>query len=411
VSAPSLAEDFDPLAPDAAARLNDWFSRGRSETPIFFSEQLGAWVVSRHQDAHEVLTNGEVYSATVSTSPLMPFSTEAMAVLVEGGWKHRSVFSTDAPDHTRFRSLVSRVFTPKRVAKFESFIREQAELAADRLEATGRADVIATVCYPVPGLTILELLGFGGDYLEQIKDGALARILLSTGRLDVDEQVRAAHGLVDSWNFASGLVRSRLDEPRDDLISDLLAVRGGDDSVLTLDEATSMLLTFFSAGHETSTHMLANALLHLLSDRQQWEPLCRQPDLAANAIEETLRYDPPIYSWRRKTRVDTTLAGVNIPAGQIVLVWLGSANRDENLFDGAEDFDLKRADARQHFAFSKGAHYCIGAPLARLEGVVTLEVLSRRFPDLRLVEGAREYIPSGVFHGMTELWVQTSGTE
>jgi cytochrome P450 len=332
-----------------------------------------------------------------------------MAVLVAGGWKHRSVFSSDAPDHTKYRSLIQRVFTPKRVAAFEPFVAEMVEQACDRMEAGDPVDVVAELCYPVPGLTILELLGFPHSYLAEMKEGATARIRFGGGGLSVEEQVATAQRLVESWHFAFDLVTARLAEPRDDLMSDLLAVRGGDDSVLSLDELTSMLLTFFSAGHETSTYMITNALLHLLADRSAWAALGDDPTLAANAVEESLRFDAPLFAWRRLTTVDTSLAGVAIPAGQVVYAALGSANRDPGLFPEPDRFDIHRESARNHFAFSKGIHYCVGAPLARLEGRVALEGLARRFPGLALAGGQiLDYLPSALFHGPQELWVHTN---
>ncbi|HEY1651513.1 MAG TPA: cytochrome P450 [Acidimicrobiales bacterium] len=403
-----MSTGYDPLTDDGSGMLYSWFTRARAEEPVFYSSVLGYWVATRHEDVHEVLTTPDVYSATVATTPVRPICDEALAILVGGGWRHRSVFSTDAPDHTRFRALIQRVFTPKRVAGFEPFIRQQVEAACDRMEGVDPVDVIAELCYPVPGLAILELLGFPHSYLAEMKVGATARIQLATGRLSVDEQVATAHLLVESWRFAGDLVASRVDDRRGDLMSDLLAVRDGNDAVLTLDQLTSMLLTFFSAGHETSTYMLANALLHLLADRPAWAAVGADPALAADAVEETLRFDTPIYAWRRLTLTDTTLGGVAIPAGEIVLAALGSANRDPDLFPDPDRFDVHRVGARQHFAFSKGIHYCIGAPLARLEGRIALEGLSRRFPDLALADGKpRPYLPSAVMHGPQELWVTT----
>jgi hypothetical protein len=231
------------------------------------------------------------------------------------------------------------------------------------------------------------------------------------GRLGRDEQIAEAHRLVESWHFARDIVSSRMAEPRHDLISELLAVRAGDDDVMTLDELTSMLLTFFNAGHHTSIYMLANALLHLLSDRASWEALCRDPGLIPNAVEEALRFDAPIYAWRRKALVDTELRGVRIPAGDIVLVLLGSSNRDASMFPDPDRFDVHRDGARNHFAFSKGIHYCVGAPLARLEGKVVLEELTAGFPDLRLAaDMTTPYLPNALFHGLRELWVETKAS-
>lgn len=403
----SFSPNFDPAAADAPATVYDWFAWSRRELPVFRSDVLDAWVVTRHDDVEQLLTDTASFSATVGTAPFKQPCAEALAVLVAGGWKHRSPFSSDAPDHTRFRSLISKVFTPKRIAPFEAFIADEVEAACDRMEGRDPVDVVAELCYPVPGLTILRLLGFPRDYLATMKEGSVARLRLAGGGLPDAEQVAAAHQLVDSWHFAANLVQTRLTEPGDDLLSDILAVRNGDDAVISLDELTSMLLTFFNAGHETTTFLLTNALLHLLSDRTTWAALLADPGLAANAIDETLRIDPPVYTWRRLTKVDTTVGGVEIPAGQIVFAALGSGSRDATVFPEPDRFDIHRKDARNHFAFGKGAHYCLGSPLARMEGRIALEGLTRRFPGLRLEDVPLNYLPSPAFHSPQELWVRT----
>lgn len=181
--------------------------------------------------------------------------------------------------------------------------------------------------------------------------------------------------------------------------------------MLSLDEIASVLFAFFTAGHETTSSLLGNAARQLLTHRDAWEALCANPELAANAVEETLRFDSSVISWRRRARRDVEVAGVTIPAGAQVLLLIGSANHDEAVFENPETFDLHRADARQHLAFGHGIHHCLGAALARLEARVTLQALAQRLPTLRLAEPRRfDVLRNTTFRGPLELHVEWDPT-
>ena len=196
-------------------------------------------------------------------------------------------------------------------------------------------------------------------------------------------------------------------EPGDDLPSDMLAARAADESALTLEDINNVVFGLLLAGHETTTNASANAILTLLQEEGAWAALVEDPARIPAAIEEVLRFRPSVVAWRRLARKDVEVAGVTIPAGDRVLCFLASANRDEEKFDDSETFDIERKDARAHVAFGFGNHFCLGAPLARFELQVILEELTMRLPGLRLAAGqSLEMIETVQFRGPKALWAE-----
>ncbi|HLB04085.1 MAG TPA: cytochrome P450 [Gaiellaceae bacterium] len=331
----------------------------------------------------------------------MPLSEEAQRILAEGGWRQRPALgNNDPPDHARFRTNVQRAFTPRRVGSLEPFIRTTVSAAVDRFEPLGQADLMAELVYDLPALVILELLGIPDDGVPIVREAGANRVLFVWGRPTPAEQERLAAAMVRFWLYLRGLVDERIAEPHDDLTSDLLHVRDGDDAVLSLDEIASVLFAFLTAGHETTSSLLGNALRQLLARPETWVELRRDPKLIPGAVEETLRYDSSVVAWRRRTKRSVEIEGVTIPEGAQLLLLLGSANRDEAAFEDPDRFDIHRANATAHLSFGHGIHFCLGAALARLEARVALKVLCRRLPRLRLVpDRPVRFLPNTSFRG------------
>jgi len=203
------------------------------------------------------------------------------------------------------------------------------------------------------------------------------------------------------------LVASRAGRPRDDFTSDLLLARDGDLSALSHQEVTQIVYELLFAGHETTTGLIGNALRQLLTHRDAWRQICGDPSLIPNAVEEVLRFDSSVIAWRRWTTPAVEISGVPVPADANLLLLLGSANRDPAVFADPERFDIHRPNAREHLSLGHGAHYCLGAPLARLEARVVLEELSARLPRLRLVPGQTlRFQPNTTFRGPLALLVE-----
>ena len=269
----------------------------------------------------------------------------------------------------------------------EPLVRKLTVRFVEERLSSGRADLVRDLAWDLPARVIFQVFGVPDEDMARVKAGAESWLLLMRGRPTADAQIRLAQGLAAFWRYAETLVASRAEHPCDDLTSDLLLARDGDVPALTHQEVTQFLHGLLFAGHETTTGLIGNAMRRLLSERHAWEELCGDPSRIPNAIEEVLRFDSSVIAWRRQTTQAVEIGGVPVPAHANLLLLLGSANRDPDVFEDPDRFDIHRWNAKEHLSFGQGAHYCLGAPLARLEARVVLEELSARLPSLRLVPG------------------------
>ncbi len=378
-------ESFDPFAESYLANPYEFFKEAREVTPVFYSTKLNYWVVTRYRDIRQILENPMVFSASNTLSLLKQPCVAAEQILTSYNFRPRpTLVNIDPPAHTRVRRLANIAFKPRRLAAMEPFIRGLAVRFIDQLVARGKADLIHDLAWELPALVIFKILGVPDEDVPRVKAGAQSRILFMFGNPSESEQCALARGMGVFWHYAEELVASRAQEPREDFTSDLVTARDGDLPALTRSEVTAIIFTLLIAGHETTTNLLGNAFFRLLSDRPQWESLCLDPSLIPNAIEEVLRMDSSIITWRRKTTREVEIGGVPVPADADLLLLLGSANRDPAVFADPERFDVRRSNAREHISFGHGAHFCLGAPLARLEARLVLEEFTARLPGLRL---------------------------
>ncbi|MCY3833345.1 MAG: cytochrome P450 [Chloroflexi bacterium] len=400
----NLTHSFDPLD------LSDPFPRlaqARREQPVFYSPAIDYWIVTRYDDIKTIFRDHDTYTAANTISPIVPFSATVKQLLAEGGYSPEPVLSNNVPPgHTRIRTLVNRLFTPRRMKSFAPAIRAIADGGVQRLIGRAPLDIVAELTYAYPAHVLLHVLGVPDADVPQVKAWAGNRIQLYYGRPTADEQIALTKNLVPFWRYVVDLVAEKVLRPQDDLTSDLIRLRAGDDSVLSLNEIASCMITLLVAGHETTTAQINNALLHLLSQREHWVALCRAPESIPTMLEEMMRYDPSVCAWRRLAVSTSTIAGVEIPAGANLLLMLHSANRDADVFPEPDLVFANRDNLKDHLAFGYGIHYCVGAPLARLEMRILLETLTRLLPDLRLLpDQAIEYSRNISFRGPTSLYV------
>lgn len=311
----------------------------------------------------------------------------------------------DPPDHTRLRKLVSKAFVPKVVKALEPDIVALVDGLLDEVATEGAFEVIEDLAYPLPVAVICRLLGVP---LED--EPAFSRAsALSAQSLDpfVSVTGQAAQGVEDRleaglWlrDYLRGLVAERRAAPRDDLISGMIAAEEAGDQ-LTEDEIVATCHLLLVAGHETTVNLIANAILAMLRAPGQWAALAYDPGRVAAVAEETLRYDPPVQLVGRIAAEDMTVGEVPIPKGDNILLLTAAAHRDATAFDRADDFDPDRPQIR-HLGFGKGPHFCLGAPLARLEAAVALTAVTRRFPAAELA-GEPVYKPNVTLRGMESL--------
>jgi cytochrome P450 len=294
-----------------------------------------------------------------------------------------SMLVVDPPDHTRFRRLVSRSFTPRATAAFEPVVQRTADALLDTLELrSGTVDLVEAYAAQLPVLVIAELLGVPVERREDfLRWGAAAAATLDPG-LPFGRYVAAERALRAMHAFLREHFERLRREPADDLVSRLVGLP--DDEALTERELHATVMLLLGAGFETTVNLLGNGVVLLDGHRDQRDALIAEPAGWDGAVEEVLRYDSPVQITGRAAKADAVVAGREVPAGTRVTVLLGAANRDPDVFADPGRFDVTRANARDHLAFSAGIHYCVGAGLARLEGVVGLRSLAERFPGLRV---------------------------
>jgi len=386
---------FNPLLPEFHANPYPFYKRLREKEPIHQSP-MGFWVLTRYEDCVAVLRDQRFGREE--------FQQMLTAVYGDGTEMPRSMLFRDPPDHTRLRALVSKAFTPRMIETMREHIQEIVDRLLDRVQDAGRMDVIEDLAYPLPVTVICEMLGVPVDDHASIRGWSadIARSLDAIG-LPSDEGIveRGRKSRRALGDYFRRLVPERRARPQDDLLSGLLAAEEQGDK-LTQDEVIAMCLLLFIAGHETTVNLIGNGTLALLRHPDQLTKLRAEPALIGNAVEELLRYDSPVQRTARITTTEVELAGQPLPKGAMVITALGAANRDPAQFADPDRLDVTRKDPR-HISFGFGIHFCLGAPLARVEGQLALGTLLRRAPDLALAEVNPEWRESSVLRGLKRL--------
>lgn len=374
--------DFKPYyRPELHAALETQ----RRREPVFWCEEIGYWVLTRHADVYAVLHDGLRYSSQNTTRPVTPMHPDAIRILQEGGYASTGSHSSlDGETHKRIRAVTSQVLNLREFMSLEGHIRRLVDEALDRIDGRQDVDLLRDLNYELPAQVVFKLLGIPDSDIPDVKKWAGTRSVIDFSPSTYEQQVEGARNLAAYWQYCKAMVQDRLKHPRDDFTSRILAIRNGDDAVMTLDEATTHTFGVAFAGHETTTNQLTNTFRTLLEHRDQWERLCADPSLAANTVEEGMRYAGAVIGWRRIALQDVTIRGVTIPKGAPVMLSFASANRDEEVFEDPHRFDIGRKNARKQLTFGNGVHFCLGAPLARLEMKIVFERMAHRYPKLRL---------------------------
>jgi hypothetical protein len=376
-------ESFDPLSPEFLA--DPFAVMAKVETPVFFAPSIGYYVVTRYTDVEEVFKHPAIYSAAAAQAPLVPLAPEAQQILLAGGHRPQpSMASLDEPAHARLRKPAARAFSMKRVTAMIPAIEAAAAQLLDAVRGEPEFDLVAALAFPLPANIVFSLMGVPEQEYGQLKQWCGYRAALSWGRPAPEDQVEIATSMAAYRRYMRSLVDLKVATPGDDLATDLIAIHDEAPDRLTLDECASILFSLSFAGHETTTGLISNTVRRLLEDPACWDEIVKQPDLIPQAVEETLRYDPSVAVWRRVTTRPVALAGVDLPEGARLYLWLAAAGRDQAAFPEPDRFDLHRPDAERHLAFGKGQHFCLGANFGRLEAQIAVAELARRYPRLRL---------------------------
>jgi cytochrome P450 len=403
-------EFFDPLAPEFLADPYTIMARlPGGKAPVFYAPSIGYYVVTSYDAVAQVFGDPATYSAAVAQAPLVPIIGEAQQILLAGGHKPQpSMVSLDEPEHARLRRPAARAFSMKRVTAMVPAIEATTARLLDAVDGSDEFDLVETLAFPLPANIVFSLMGVPAEDFARLKQWCGYRAALAWGRPAPEDQVEIATSMAAYRKYLRDLVDLKAREPGDDLASDLIAIHREAPERLTLDEIASILFSLSFAGHETTTGLIGNAVRRLLEDPGRWTEIVAHPDLIPGAIDETLRYDPSVPVWRRVATRPVTLAGVDLPAGARLFLWLAAAGRDTEAFDRPGDFDMSRTDAAHHLAFGKGLHYCLGANLGKLEAQIAVTELARRYPALRLAPDQQlSFHPNISFRGPQVLKVRT----
>ncbi|HET6210510.1 MAG TPA: cytochrome P450 [Jatrophihabitans sp.] len=375
-----------------------YFEQARAEAAVQWHEQLGMWLAFSHREANAVLRArglGRIWTPRWPELPMPAFE------LI-----HRnSLLELEPPSHTRLRRLVAGAFARGHVARLRPRITELAERLADRLAEAGAdgspVDLIQWYAEPLPVQVIAELLGVPQPDWPLLRPWSNAIVKMYEYQVSDQQRVAAETAAAEFVAYLRELVGRRRASPAADLISSLIAETDSDGARLSEDELITTCTLLLNAGHEATVNVVGNGMSALGRHPEQWRRLLADPELVDGAVEELIRYDSPLQLFERTAVTDTQIGDITVRAGTKIAALLGAANRDPAVFDSPNSFDVTRVD-NPHLGFGAGIHFCVGAPLARVELQASLRTLLRRFPALRLA-GEPERRPQFVIRGLRRL--------
>jgi cytochrome P450 len=399
--ASSPADPYFPIGPEFFANPYRFYDRLRGEDPVHWSDLFGGWVLSRYNDVVSITRHPAISArrmdALIELLPeeRRPFMRELAEV------KSHEMNLLDPPEHARLRGLVSKAFTPGVVEKLKPRIQVLVDEMLDRVQAAREMDIIQDLAYPLPATVIMEMIGVPLEDRDQMKKWSDEQVAyLSVGRPNAETAEAYRRSQFEMMDFYKRLIAKRRSDPQDDLLTGLIAAEEAGDRLSELEMLTTCVFLLV-AGHETTTNLIGNGMLALLQNREQFEQLQADPSLIRNAVEEFLRYDTPVHRPGRLAAEDFELHGRTIRKGQLIWQLLGAANRDPDEFPDPNRLDIRRANAAKHVSFNTGAHFCLGAPLARAEAAIAIGTMLRRMPKMRRAsDGPPEWNPNMHFRGL-----------
>ncbi len=412
---PKVLSGYDPTDPAAQQDPFPHYAALRRDAPVYQHPKSGVYFVSRYDTVREVLADPTTYSSQFSNAATMPNNPELLRELGKiaaqaKGWLPPlpTMVTADPPVHTRYRKAVAPLIGPRRIRKMEDRIRDIAKDLMAPWPDSGRIDFKRSFAEHLPVRMIAGLLGVGPEGepdLDRWADDAVAAI---GADISDDARLDAMRGMVEMMHFWANHIEEKRREPGDDVISELvvadLELAGEAPRKLNVAELISIIIQLQIAGKEASTKGF-NEVMKMIAERPAvWERMREEPEWIKNVLEEGLRLASPNQGLFRTATVDSVIEGVDIPRGATLWVMFGSANRDENRFPDPDRFDPDRPNLREHLAFGVGAHFCIGAPLARAELRVSLEEMTKAIKSVRLADDLElVYEPSFILRGLEEL--------
>lgn len=402
------AAAFDPFTDDYSLDPAAYLQWAREEEPVFWSPELGYWVVTRYDDVKAIFRDNLTFSPAIALEKITPTGPEATAVLESYGFAlNRTLVNEDEPAHMPRRRALMKPFTPDELVHHEDMVRRLAREAVDSFIDTGRADLVTQMLYPVPLTVAMSFLGIPEEDQGPLKEFSVAHTVNTWGRPDPEEQVAVAHAVGRFWQYAGGVLdKIRRDPSGPGWMQYSVLQQAERPDVVTDSYLHSIMMAGLVAAHETTAHAASNAVKHLLEHRSLWEEVCADQALIPNTVEECLRYVGSVAAWRRVTTRGTKVGGIPVPEGAKLLIVQATANRDPRHFEDGDQFDLRRTTSSEHLTFGYGAHQCMGKNLARMELQIFLQELTTRLPHLELDDHEVSYVPNTSFRGPEHLPVR-----
>jgi cytochrome P450 len=405
---------FNPFDPAAIQCPFPHYAQMRDEAPVMLIESVGMYLVTSHELVMQVLRDPATYSSLFggASMPLPSDAREKMIeVMADGYPRVPTMLTADMPEHTRYRRLVSKAFTPKVIAELEPVIRSITTRLIDSWIDSGRIEFVEQFGVPLPVEVIAHALNVPDSRMADFKRWSDDSIAGIGTNISLEQRLEAERGVNEFQHYFAAELDRRRTEPQDDLLTALLNARVDDDDPevtdkreLDVPEMLSIIQQLLVAGNETTTKLLTETMRLLAENPDEWTRLKQDPSRAPQIVEEALRLSTPTQGMFRISTKDHELGGVHIPEGARMVIVFASANRDESLYPEPDAFDPDRDNLRDHLAFGKGIHFCLGAALSRLEGKVALEELSRRLERFSLPETNEfQYFPSFLLRGLTRL--------
>jgi len=393
-------EDFDPLDPVTVECPYEFYKTMREHGGVYRVPGRGFFLVSRYDTAMKVLKDTETFSSKAGVA--VPHTPDGSHPANPN--EVRTLLTADPPEHRKYRDLVNKAFSAKRVAALEGSIRSITDELIDSFIDKGRCELIYDFSIPLPLIVISDALGLPREKLRTFKEWSdgIARF---GGLTTPEEDDKIMAQMVEFGAYVDQMIAERAENLGDDFISELITATFDGERPLNAAELNSIVTQFLVAGNETTTSTIAAGMWLLLTHPDQMEEIIADPSLIPNFVEEVLRYETPVQAHFRMAAKDTVLEGVEIPKGAGVGVIFGCGNRDDAKFPNAATFDIHRDNASRHLAFSQGIHYCPGAPLGRLETIIAFEHLLKRLKNIRLDEANSDlsHVPSFTHRSLRKL--------
>jgi cytochrome P450 len=383
-------EDIDATSPENLRDPYPYYARLRDEAPVFRDPKTGIVSVSTYDLVLEVNKRPKIFSSNfaslLNSGGKGRFDQEEESILAEGMRRCDTMLTADPPDHARYKRIAMQALPHSRIMAMAPYITEVTNGLIDKFATDGTVEFKSQFAEMLPGIVIADALGIPREDIPMFQSWVRAAILRLNGNAKPEERPALARSEIAMQSYFLKAMAERREQPGNDVVSDLIqASMQTEEGERPLDEAEiySIVQQIFTAGQEATAHALTYALAQLLSNPEQLEALMSDDSLVANMVEEAVRHLSPSHNMWRIVKQDTVLGGVELKAGEPMLIRYGSANRDESKFDNAGKFDVSRENAKNHIAFGAGVHTCLGMALARLEMVTALPIVLKRLKNLR----------------------------